>query len=29
MSPNFVMTSAWWLDASPQACWPWIADARR
>jgi hypothetical protein len=29
MSPTFVMTSAWWLDASPQACWPLIADARR
>lgn len=29
MSPTFVMTSAWWLDASPQACWPLIADAQR
>jgi hypothetical protein len=23
------MTSAWWLDASPQACWALVADARR
>jgi hypothetical protein len=23
------MTSAWWLDAPPQACWQLIADARR
>jgi hypothetical protein len=28
MSPKFVTTSAWWLDTSPQACWPLIADAR-
>lgn len=29
MSPSFVMTSVWWLDASPQACWPLVAQARR
>ncbi len=29
MSPTFVMTSAWWLDTSPQACWPLIANAGR
>lgn len=24
-----VMTSAWWMDATPQTCWPLVADARR
>jgi hypothetical protein len=28
MSPTFVMTSAWWLDATPQACWPLLSDAQ-
>jgi hypothetical protein len=23
------MTSAWWLDAPPQACWPLVAQAQR
>jgi hypothetical protein len=27
MSPTFVLTSAWWLDATPQACWPLLSDA--
>ena len=27
MSPTFVMTSAWWLEAAPQASWQLIADA--
>lgn len=27
MSPTFVMTSAWWLDTTPQACWPLLSDA--
>jgi hypothetical protein len=29
MSPTFVITSSWWLDASPQACWPLVAEAGR
>jgi Polyketide cyclase / dehydrase and lipid transport len=27
MNPTFVMTSAWWLEAPPQAPWQLIADA--
>lgn len=29
MSPTLVMTSAWWLDTTPQACWPLVSDAQR
>jgi len=29
MSPAFVMTSAWWLEASPRAAWQLMADARQ
>lgn len=29
MSPTFVMTSAWWLDAPPRDCWPLVAQPQR